>query len=219
MRTTNLRDPSEPFDGICWDTDYPIVVAVAATDAGAGLAFARFDRHRTRDLEGLNGCTIGYELISNADHLNSDTIELLDERLAQWELHADVLTGHSLDAQLKALCAAAAAPDRLRFLGELAGRWPRRIVRVAGVRPQLIDTAADIDGAHEELERTCAVAPRLHSWYLSPASASPRVPITTAAASVLLTARHLGWCSWQLLDLDTAITASASQLWSSQDWQ
>ncbi|WP_194838545.1 hypothetical protein [Nocardia sp. XZ_19_369] len=218
MRTTNLTDPSAPFHGVRWDPDQPIVVSIASTGGVVSLAFARFQRHQPRDLEGLPRYTIGYERISNTGKLDTDTVGLLEARLAQWEPHADVITGHGLEAQLKVLRAAAAAPDRLPSLSGLAQRWPLRFLRVAGLRPQLLDTAADIDGAHEDLVRTCAADPRLHSLYLTPGGDDPRVPITAAVASVLLAARHMGWCSWQLLDLDAVITASSDRLWWAGSW-
>ncbi|MGW0252099.1 hypothetical protein ACWDYH_36285 [Nocardia goodfellowii] len=216
MSTSNPAGAGEPIDqpGFSWDYQRPVAVGLAITTAGIAVVRARFDRTAVLDLDEEQDFRLGYEVIGNRTQpLDSAAVAKLERRLAQWELHADVLAGHVLGPGLKELCAVTQGQP-LRALAQLSEEWPNREHRPPGSRPALIDTALDIAGAHQDLERTCASADGLHSRNLDPHARSAWMPIARAAAAVLLSARHLGWCRWPALDLDEMITRSNGAWWA-----
>ncbi|MGW0251148.1 hypothetical protein ACWDYH_31415 [Nocardia goodfellowii] len=215
MRTSNPTADGKSIDKPGFSADYrqPVVVGLEVTNTGIGLVCARFDRNPLLDRDDAQDFQIGYELISGGRPVDSVAVAVLEKRLAKWAPHADVVTGHDIGTALKDLCTAAPASPSLRALAQLEEEWPTREDRPPESRPALIDTALDIAGANTDLERICATVPSLHSRNLHCETRSAWMPIARAAAAVLLSARHLGWCRWQVLDLDELITRSGGAWW------
>ncbi|WP_067473013.1 hypothetical protein [Nocardia amamiensis] len=214
--TTNLTNPHKPFGdpGRSSGPETPTVAAVAVTPLGIGLVYVRFDAQQPHDLGADHrGFTFGYELLVNSTAEQFGPTLALDERMAECDLYAEVITGHDLAGALKPLCTAAVEGQiELVSVDNYAMLWPHRreLPDTDDVSALMVDTAFDLDISTPDLRETCAAA-KLSSWYLDPARDSWRGPITAAFGSALLTARSLGWCSWQTLDLDPLVTESARE--------
>ncbi|WP_433207049.1 hypothetical protein ACQP1G_21150 [Nocardia sp. CA-107356] len=208
---TNLANPRKPFGdpGRSTGAAMPTVVALAVTPLGVGLVYATFSVQEPRDLGAdQRGFTFGYEVLNDATSQTSLTVEL-DGRITECNRHAEVITGHDLAGALKPLCSTVQGQVELVSLDKYALLWAhRREQRTKDdVSARMVDTAADLDISASDLRTTCTAA-KLSSWYLEPNRDSWRGPITAALASALLTARSMGGCSWQRLDLDPLVTES-----------
>ncbi|WP_146097693.1 hypothetical protein [Nocardia nova] len=81
---------------------------MAVTSLGIGMVYVRFDAQHPRDLgTDPRGFTFGYEALANAEQFGSTVA--LDERMAECDLYAEVISGHYLAAALTPLCTAAVA--------------------------------------------------------------------------------------------------------------
>lgn len=211
---TNLATPQKPFGdpGQSSGPETPTVAAVAVTSLGIGMVYVRFDAQHPRDLgTDPRGFTFGYEALANAEQFGSTVA--LDERMAECDLYAEVISGHYLAAALTPLCTAAVAEQvELVSVDNYAMLWPHRreLPGTDNVSALMVDTAFDLDISTPDLRSTCAAA-KVSSQYLDPTCDSWRGPITSALGSALLTARSLGWCSWRSLDLDPLVTESARE--------
>ncbi|MBV7701678.1 hypothetical protein NOVA_02735 [Nocardia nova] len=186
---------------------------MAVTPVGIGLVYVRFDAQQPRDLGADHrGFTFGYELLGNDAGEQFGLTVALDERMAECDLYAEVITGHDLAGALTPLCTAAEGQIELVSVDNYAMLWPHRreLPDTDDVSALMVDTAFDLDISTPDLRGTCAAA-KVSSQYLDPARDSWRGPITAALGSALLTARSLGWCSWQSLDLDPLVTESARE--------
>ncbi|WP_280186803.1 MULTISPECIES: hypothetical protein [Nocardia] len=187
------------------------MAALAVTASGTGLVYAPFEARRPHDLESApQQFTFGYEVL-RVDEVGPEAFTVaLDSRMAECNLYAEVITGHDVAGMLEPLCIAAAGRVQLACLNKLTTLWPNRhtLRKSATGTSQLVDTAFDLDISAADLARTCAAA-KLSSSYLSPARDTWRRPVTAAFASAVLTARSLGWCSWQALDIDPLVAESA----------
>ncbi|MGY4102077.1 hypothetical protein ACW2Q0_21375 [Nocardia sp. R16R-3T] len=189
------------------------MAAVAVTAPGVGLVYVRFDVQEPRDLgTDHRGLTFGYEFLANDADTPSNLTVALNRRMAECDLYAEVITGHDLVGALKPLCSAVEGQVELVSLDNYALLWAHRreLPTTDDVSTLMVDTAFDLGISVPDLRATCKAA-KLSSGYLDQARDTWRGPITTALASALLTARSLGWCSWQTLDLDPLVTESASE--------
>ncbi|MGW4719443.1 hypothetical protein [Nocardia sp. NPDC004260] len=211
---TNLAYPAKPFGqpGHATGPETPTVAALAVTASGAGLAYATFDATRPHDMEaGPEKFTFGYEVLRDVGP-EAEFSAVLDRRVAECDLYAEVITGHDVAGMLEPLCSAAGGQAELPCLNKYATLWPNRRERrpPRGRAPLLVDTAFDLDISVADLPRTCAAA-KLSSVHLNAARDTWRLPVTSAFASALLTAQSLGWCKWKALDLDPLVAESARE--------
>jgi hypothetical protein len=214
---TNLANPDKPFGdpGRTPGPETPTVAALAVTVAGVGLVYFPFDAREPRDLgiaTDQGGFVFGYEFIARGTGSEADMVAALDHRLVECDRHVEVIAGHGLAGALEPLYWAAEGQVELARVDTYARLWGSRrdLPATADVSALMVDTAFDLEISSPDLRATCAAA-KVTSAYLVPRGDVWRGAITAAAASALLAARSLGWCSWQVLDLDSLVTGSACE--------
>ncbi|MEV4237187.1 hypothetical protein AB0J47_18640 [Nocardia sp. NPDC049737] len=208
---TNLARPEKPFGdpGSPPGSSRPVVASIAVTRCGVGLVYARFDAEHPRDLDDPRAFVVGYELLLPSTDTSDVFVGLVDDRIVEMDLHADVITGHDMLTGLANLSTDVTDLPELYGIRGWGGVWPdREEVNACGdLEHIMVDTAYDLPLSDADLRQMCRRS-RLHSWYLDPERDSERLPITTALASTLLAAREMGWCRWSMLDLDPLVTES-----------
>ncbi|MEV5835565.1 hypothetical protein [Nocardia sp. NPDC052112] len=189
-----------------------MVASIAVTRCGVGLVYASFDTEHPRDLDDPRGFVVGYELLQPSTDTPDAFVEVVDDRIIEMDLHADVITGHDMLTGLANLSTDITDPVELYGIRGWVALWPdRREINASGdLEHIMVDTAYDLPSSHTDLRQTCRRS-RMHSWYLDPERDSERLPITAALASTLLAAREMGWCRWSMLDLDPLVTESTRE--------
>ncbi|WP_433194431.1 hypothetical protein ACQP1G_37630 [Nocardia sp. CA-107356] len=214
MTKSNMLRPGKPFgDPGARRGSRRMVASMAVTDIGIGLVYVRFDADHPLDLNDGRGFVFDYELLDSSAYTPEVFGGVIDDRLFEIDLHAEVITGHDMLSGLAKLSHDITDPEALSSIDSWIQMWPERenVNACGDLERIMVDTAYDLTVSHVDLVQTCRQL-WVHSWYLDPDRHTQRFPITTALASAVLAGREMGWCSWNMLDLDPLVTESIRRL-------
>ncbi|WP_433620999.1 hypothetical protein [Nocardia sp. CA-120079] len=210
MTKSNMLRHGKPFgDPRATCGSRPAVASMAVTDIGVGLVYVRFDADHPLDLNDGCGFVFDYELLDSSVYTPEVFGGIIDDRLFEIDLHAELITGHDMLSGLAKLRYDITDPGALSSIEGWIQMWTERenVNASDDFERIMVDTAYDLTVSHVDLVQTCRQL-WVHSWYLDPDRRTQRFPITTALASAVLAGREMGWCSWDMLDLDPLVTES-----------